>query len=260
MRTIKILLVLGLAGSILSACSLGRAGGTLGTLRQLARTCPRGQLVDGYGADDVSGTSRGNPKLTAQRLDQIRELATETAVCGGHLEVVGFSSSEAAYQTLFDGQLEPVGATLNARLLQVTPMVDAAMATITSALPAATRALPSQGSDIMSQFTAAAQYAQQVGRGYQLRAVILTDGVATTGEVITNVSDFTMAAAASLGRSVPMPALTGAHILFAGVGRVATGTPAPTSYIQALTTFYRMACKRTGAICTVVTDPVGRQS
>jgi hypothetical protein len=256
MRFMRLIIVLLLAGSSLSACSLGQSGGTLGALQQVAKGCPANMQVAGYGAIDVSETGRGNPQLTAERLSEVRQLATETTVCGGHLQVVAFSSSETAYQTLFDGNLIPVGATLNARLLQVTPMVNTAMKTITAALPIATTKLPSQGSDILSQFTAASQYAQQLGHGYQLRVDILTDGLASTGAAITNVSSFDMAAAMSLGRSVPVPALPGALITMTGIGHVATGAPAPTSYVQALTAFYREVCSRTGAQCTVVTNPV----
>jgi hypothetical protein len=255
MRATRLIIILLLAGSALSACSLGQSGGTLGALQQIAKTCPANTQVAGYGAIDVSETGRGNPQLTAERLAEVRQLATETAVCGGHLQVVAFSSSEAAYQTLFDDTLMPVGATLNARLLQVTPMVNIAMKTITAALPIATAKLPSQGSDILSQFTAASQYAQQLGHGYQLRVDILTDGLSNTGVAITNVASFDMAAATSLGHSVPVPALPGALVTMIGIGRVATGAPAPTVYIQALTTFYREICSRTGAHCTVVTDP-----
>lgn len=256
MRFMRLIIVLLLAGSALSACSLGQSGGTLGALQQVAKGCPANMHVAGYDAIDVSETGRGNPELTAERLSEVRQLATETAICGGHLQVVVFSSSETAYQTLFDGNLIPVGATLNARLLQVSPMVNTAMKTITTALPIATAKLPSQGSDILSQLTAASQYAQQLGPGYQLRVNILTDGVSTTGVAITNVASFNIAAATSLGHSVPVPALPGALVSMIGIGRVATGIPAPTSYIQALTAFYREVCSRTGARCTVVTNPV----
>ena len=256
MRATRVIITVLLAGSGLAACSLGQSHGALGALQQVATTCAPNAQVAGYGAIDVSETGRGNPQLTAERLAEVRQLATETAVCGGHLQVIAFSSSEAAYQTLFDGDLTPVGATLNARLLQVTPMVNTAMKTITAALPIATAKLPSQGSDILSQFTAASQYARQLGHGYQLRVDILTDGVATTGVAITNVATFDMAAATSLGHSVPVPALPGAQVTMVGIGRVATGAPAPTYYVQALTTFYQEVCSRTGAHCTVVTNPV----
>ena len=256
MRPLKIILSIAVSGVALSACSFGQSGGTLGTLQQVAKTCPSGQVA-GYGADDVSDSGRGNPQLTAQRLHQIRALVTETAVCGGgHLEVVAFSSSEAAFQTLYDGNVQPVGATENARLLQVPLIVNEVMKTITSALPRATKDLPSQGSDIISQFYAAAQYAEQLGSSYHLNVEILTDGVSTAGEAITNTSGFTSAAAISLGKSVPVPSLKGALVTISGVGQVATGTPAPTWYVQALTNFYQIACRRTGAHCTVVTNPI----
>jgi hypothetical protein len=256
MKTTRLITILLCAAAALSACSIGESGGTLGALEQVAKTCPPNMQVAGYGAIDVGETGRGNPQLSAQLLAEIRRLATQTAVCGGHLQVVAFSSSEAAYQTLFDGNLMPVGATLNARLRQVSPMVNPAMKTITAALPIATAKLPSQGSDILSQFTAVSQYAQQLGHGYQLRVDILTDGLSNTGVAITNVASFDMAAAISLGHSVPVPVLPGALVNMIGLGRVATGAPAPTSYVQALTTFYQEVCSRTGARCTVVTNPV----
>jgi hypothetical protein len=259
-RLIKIITSVAVLGLALSACSLGQSGGSLGALQQLAKSCPSNHQVAGYAAIEDSANARGNSALTNERLLEVQDLADLAAACGGYLQVVAFSSSETAYQTLYIGPLVPTGATLNSRLLQVPGMVAAAMNTVRSALPRATRQLPADGTDVLSELTLAGQMVQQLGSNYQLHALILTDGVSNTGIAITNSAAFTMAAAVSLGKSVPVPSLDRSFVTFAGIGRVATGTPAPTPYVEALTAFYRIACSRTGATCTVVTNPIGEDS
>lgn len=258
-RGLPVLVVLFVAATA-AACGLGEAGGSLGRLQKMAGSCPPGKQVAGFAAIDESGMERGDATLSASRLQQVKNLATQTAVCGGQFEVTAFSSSETAFQTLYQGNLQAVGATLNARLLRVPKIVDAVMQTVTEALPGAVRELPAGATDVLSQFTAAAQYVEQLGNGYALDALILSSGIATTGVAITNVPNFTATAAASLAARVPVPRLAGATVEMTGIGVVASGSPAPTYYVQNLTHFYQIACQKTGADCTVVTNPAGEET
>ncbi len=239
--------------AILSGCGTSTAGGTLGSLRSLAATCPKGKHVAGYSADDVSQNSRSDA-LSAERLPEIRGLATFTAVCGGSLQVVAFSASDAGTQTLYSGALQPSGATLNSRLLKVPAIVDGVMKAVNAGLPNALATMPGNATDVLAQFTLMSQFAEQLGPRYRLYGDVLTTGLQTTGAAITNV-DLTEAAAVDLAKRVPMPSLPGAVVVVSGIGRVASGPPAPSGYVQALIDFYSAACGRTKAACTVTVNP-----
>lgn len=239
---------------MLSACNLGQASGTLGQLQQMASTCPSGDHVVTYVGDDLSQNDRSSA-LNKARLSEIKEAATFTAVCGGVIQVNGFSASDAGSQTLYAGSLQPWGATLNARLLKVTSMIDSVMHTIAAAIPRATSSLPAGATDIMSQLTLMAEFAQQQGPGNRLYGWLLTSGLQTTGEVVTNVH-LTEAAASDLGSRVSVPSLPRSVLTIAGLGELASGPPAPSGYVQSLVTFFTKACTRTGATCVVSINPV----
>jgi hypothetical protein len=237
-----------------SACGLGQASGTLGQLQQLAKSCPHGQVPATYVGDDLSQDDRST-SLSQERLQEIKDAVTFTAACGGVIQVNAFSASDSGTDALFSGPLQPSGATLNARLLKVTPMVNAAMKTITTNLSAATVNLPANATDITSELTLMGEYAQQQGAGHRLYGLLLTSGLQTTGDVVTN-ANLSQAAAADLGDRVPVPMLPSSVLTIAGLGRVATGPSAPSGYVQSLITFFTKACTRTGAACTVSINPV----
>lgn len=85
-----------------------QTGGKLAVLHELAHSCPSNKKIAAYVALDEEGRLRGR-KLTDARIAVVQNVATQVAVCGGHLRVVGFSSSPAASVTLFDGPLDPPG-------------------------------------------------------------------------------------------------------------------------------------------------------
>jgi len=85
------------------------------------------------------------------------------------------------------------------------------------------------------------------------RALILTDGVQTTGTVVVNSPDFTSAVAADLAARVPVPDLSGVSVTVAGLGQV-VGDPPPSEFVAALNTFFTDTCARTNATCQIVTD------
>lgn len=226
------------------------AQASLNGLRQIAETCPD-QHVAAYVAVDFSDTARSE-SLAASRRDAIRSEAERVAVCGGTLKVVAFSSSTAAIQTLFDGPLKAEGATENARLRRIDRTVEPVDEAIADGWNSAEAELPGDGSDVLGQFTLASEYfAQQ--RDASHRALILTDGVQTTGTVVVNSPDFTSTVASDLAASVPVPDLSGATVTVAGLGQV-VGDPPPSEFVAALNTFFTDTCARTNATCQIVTD------
>lgn len=250
-----LVLVIGIAS--IAACS-PQLGGELGELQTMTGNCPAGKKFAGFVTLDASSTAR-SPEITSSQLAVARATAQQTAVCGGHLRVSAFSSSSAATETIYDGDLAPPGATETARLRQVPDLVTATMNTVEGKLRDAVARLPGDGTDVVAQLSEAREYGTQLGDGYELHAVIVTDGVATAG-VITNTPDFTSVTATDLGQRVPVPDLTGAFVTFTGIGKVA-GPPPPSSYVDALKTFYAAVCTRTKATnCTVVTDFTSKRS
>lgn len=241
----------GLACGLLAACSPSM-GGELGQLQAMADNCPQAGKPATFVSVDVSQTMRSSD-ISASQLGIVRTMAEQTAVCSGRLRVSAFSSSSTATVTLYDGELAPLGATEPARLRRIPDLVAEVMQQVERALRDASDQLPGDGTDVLAQLDNAAEYAHQVGLGYVLDAVFVTDGVATTG-TITNAASFDLSAAQDLATRVPVPDLTGASVLFAGVGRT-SGPPPPSAYVEALKRFYTDACTRTRArSCTVVTD------
>lgn len=221
-----------------------------GPLERVAASCPEGDSAS-YVAVDFSDTARSE-SLAASRRGAIHTEAERVAVCGGTLKVVAFSSSTAAIVTLFDGAIHAEGATQNARLRRAGQAIDPVDDAVAAAWNAAESELPGDGSDVLGQFTLAAEYfAQRPDAAH--RALILTDGVQTTGTVVVNSPDFTSAVAADLAARVPVPDLSGVTVTVAGLGQV-VGDPPPSEFVAALNTFFTDTCARTNATCQIVTD------
>lgn len=202
-------------------------------------------------AVDFSDTARSEA-LGARRRDAIRSEAERVAVCGGTLKVAAFSSSTAAIVTLFDGRLEAEGATQNARLRRVDRTVDPVEDTIAEVWVSAEAELPGDGSDVLGQLILASEYFAQRPDATH-RALILTDGVQTTGTVVVNSPDFTPAVAAYIASSVAVPDLSGVSVTVAGLGQVVGEAP-PSEFVAAFNTFFTDTCARTNAACQIVTD------
>ncbi len=244
-------LILVLLAGLTSACGSGPAAhGDLGQLERLAETCADEEAAT-YVAVDFSDTARSE-SLGANRREAIRTEAERVAVCGGTLRVVAFSSSTAAIVSLFDGPIEAEGATQNARLRRVERTVAPAEEAIAAGWDAAEAGLPGGGSDVLGQFTLASEYfAQRPNSSH--RALILTDGVQTTGSVVVNSPDFTSVVASELAARVPVPDLSDVNVTVAGIGQV-VGDPPPSEFVAALNTFFTDTCARTNATCQIVTD------
>lgn len=211
------------------------------------RKCPtRPPAV--YAALDVSDSARSSA-LVAERLAAVESLLTDTAVCGGRVRVVAFTGSAAATEVLLEQDLAPEGATRRAQLRRVPALVDEAVGEVRAKLPAAADRLPPGGTDVLAQLALAGEFRTLTGTTRPLQVVVWSDGIASA-PVDLNTADLDVARASSLAEGVAPPDLSGADVTFAGIGRPAGALP-PTSYVDALKAFYRTACERSHATCTV---------
>ena len=210
-----------------------------------------------YAALDVSDSGR-SPALVAERMAAVEEVLTDAAVCGGRAKVVAFTASAAATDVLLDQELAPEGATRRAQLRRVPKLVDGALAEVRTKLPAAADHLPAGGTDVLAQLGLAAEFLDQAGPDRPLTVVIWSDGIATS-PVDLNQADLDATRAGALALGVDAPDLAGALVTFAGVGRPAGAVP-PTPFVDALKAFYRAACQRSGATCTVVSGASAARS
>lgn len=256
-RSLTALITLPLA---LSACGLstGHAAGELGANQTLLASCPKSVRLATKVDIDVSGSDRTST-LDAQRLSAVEDQARRTAVCGGHLQVTAFSATSAATTVLYDGEITLAGATDNARLRQVPATVKQITTEVAQAYTAKIGSLTPGGSDIAGQYRLAAEYLAQLGSGYRLDLVLLTDGFQTAGFTISN-TPLDPAAAEALADKVAVPKLPGASITVAGIGQVASQPPS-SAVVAGVVAFYNALCHQTGAAqCLSVTDytPTGR--
>lgn len=254
------LVALLLAGVVmLAGCGLASAPpGELGQDQTILASCPKDTRPASKVDLDVSGSSL-TATLQPERAAVIRDVARQTAVCGGHLRVTAFSGSSASTAVLYDGELSLPGATDNARLRRVPDLVDKVIATVTQAYSGAVGQLDPGSSDIVAEVRLASEYANQLNNGYQLRLVVLTDGFQTAGFDLGG-SALTDAQATALADRVKLPKLPGAHVTVAGIGKV-VGPPPPSTVVDGVIAFYNALCARTeAASCLSVTDytPAGR--
>jgi len=116
--------------------------------------------------------------------------------------------------------------------------------------------LSANATDVLAQLTLMVQFANQLGPSYALFGLVLSSGLQTTGEVVTN-TDLSQTAALYLANRIPVPSLSGAHLTISGIGVVASGPPAPSGFVEALAAFYTKVCTRTGATaCTITVNPI----
>lgn len=234
----------------LTACSSLNASTTPD--QTILAACAADKRVAGDVEIDGSGSGSGDA-IAAERLAITADVVRRTAICGGHLLVRVFSASSGATVTIYDGDLTLPGATDNARMRRVGALVEKVMAEITAKYGDAVAALPDGGSDITSVYRLAAEYAAQLGDGYQLHLYVLSDGLNNIGTDLTT-QVLTTEQATDLASTVNVPTLTGASITVAGLGRI-NGDPAPSAQVEGLVAFYNTLCAKTGAkTCVSVTD------
>ena len=245
--------------AVIASClaAVGAAGCTGQLPEHVADRSCAGRPPAVYAALDVSDSGR-SPALVAERLAAVKAVLIDTAVCGGRARVVAFTASAAATDVLFDRDLTPEGATRRARLRRVPELVDGAMGEVRARLQAAADHLPAGGTDVLAQLGLAREFQSQTGPDRPLRIVVWSDGIATS-PVDLNRADLDATTAGALALPIDTPRLAGADVTFAGVGRPAGALP-PTRYVDALKAFYRAACERSGATCTVVSGAGVAQS
>ena len=244
----------------LSGCSETSTASELGALQIRLTDCPADHReLAAFISDDASGTGRSD-NLSHTRLDVIRDVLTQVAVCGGRAKIVAFSSSAAATATIYESELKPAGATENARLRRVPALIDAAMETVNANYASAVESVPPGGTDVFSQLTLGREYIYQLasfGTDPSLWLVIQSDGIQTVGSHLADPS-LTPEQGTAIGSNVAVPQLPGVDVLITGIGKTA-GDPPSTTYIDALKAAYQAACENTSAAsCTIVTDYAGR--
>ena len=243
------------AALTLTACSSLNA--TTTPDQAILAACARDKQVAADVEVDGSGSSSGDT-ITTERLATTADVVRRTGICGGHLRVRAFSASSGATVTIYDGNLSLPGATDNARLRRVDALVEKVIAEITAKYGDAIAALPGGGSDITSVYRLADEYATQLGDGYQLYLYVLTDGLNNIGTDLTS-QVLTPKQATDLAATVSVPALPGASITVAGLGRI-DGDAAPSALVEGLVAFYDALCVKTGAkTCVSVTDYTARR-
>ncbi|WKX09973.1 hypothetical protein [Streptomyces sp. NL15-2K] len=253
-RRLRLATVVALAAATTtSACSVGSSPhGKLAQDKRILASCdaaapPASDIqIDGTG-------SSASKVITEERMAAIEQIVRTTAICSGRLRVTVFSASSAATAMLFDGPLPLHGATDNARLKRVAKVVDDAMTGIRDAYGPAVASLKGKGSDITAQYRLAGEWSNQVGEGFRLHLVLLTDGFQNVG-VDLGKRAISKQEAVELANKTDVPKLPGASVTVAGLGRVA-GSPPRSDIVEGLVNFYDALCKKTGAAkCVSVTD------
>ncbi|PPG90707.1 hypothetical protein C5C00_01655 [Rathayibacter rathayi] len=233
------------------------SGGAITALQERLLACSDDATYNAFDALDGSASSQDAPLLTA-RWDAVRDNIVQAAVCGGHARVVVVSSSSATSILLLDSDLQPAGATENARLRRVDGLVDETIEHAKAAYAAALPGLEPNGSDLTAAYFALGDYIEErdgAGGEQAYSAQVATDGIQNVG---VNLGDplLTAASAESLATSVAVPQLDGrVSVSFLGIGKVAGSEQPSTEYVNGLKAFWSATCEVTGAgSCTVLTD------
>jgi hypothetical protein len=229
----------------------------LATAKQVAQTC-HDKPVAAMVALDVSG-SMASKTFSKQRVRMVMDGAEQTAVCGGHLRVLVFSTSSARTGVLYDGQLTPTGATETSRLRRSLKQTVAVVDEVEKNYVGTPGQLSPDGSDILGTYLLAGQYFTQLGDRYGTKVFMVdTDGF-STDDVLIPGRAMSPAQAKKLAISASVPPLPGVDVTVAGLGKE-NGTPPDTAVVEGLTAFYDAVCAKTkAASCTSVTDYVGGQ-
>jgi hypothetical protein len=243
---------------LVTACGLkagtGAPGGVAGTLARLEPlTASCNGEINAYDGVDASASGRGDPSLFASRLQALKDMADQAAACGGYMKAVAFSSSAAETFTLGEAEFPTSSGTETARLIEANKAEDGLLGEVEDNLSKALRQLNPNGTDALAQLTLAKQFEAQRPSG-KLDVQLETDGIATTKPVVMNTPAFTAQTARAAARRVTLPKLDGASVRIAGIGQTTGTRRLSTVRTNALTTFYELACRRTGAECLITTD------
>jgi hypothetical protein len=244
---------LGAAVAATSACgSASNSAGQLAADQQILSACDAASPPAADVQLDGSGSSSSD-SIVEERLKATESIVRTTAICGGRLRVSVFSSTSAATNVLIDRPLRLDGATDNARLKKLPPLVTDVMATIRANYSSAVKSLPSGGTDISAEYRLASEWLGQVGGPYRLHLYLLTDGFQNVG-ITLDKGAVSKEQAADLAGRTAVPQLPGSSIVVAGLGRVASDPPS-SDVVDGLVAFYDALCKKTAAAsCASVTD------
>jgi hypothetical protein len=245
------------AALALAGCGLqasGTAGGVAGLLARLhplEAQC-HGSM-SGFFGWDFSGSDRGSSPLMASRLKQLRAMTDQVAACGGTLQAVAFSSSTTDTSTLAEAAFPTTSSTDTARLIQANRVIGRFMAEATKNVASAMNRVSPAGTDVLGELGLARQ-SQEQHPGGTLYVTLATDGIATTGPVFMDRQTFTKPVAEAAAETVTVPDLPGAQVRMVGVGKTAApgARQLSTARTEALTAFYRIVCKRTGAASCLI--------
>ena len=241
----------------LTACSTPSLPGQLGHLQRVASTCPTGstKLASFIAVDGSDAVS--DQKLASQRLAVIDQVTERTLLCGGHLQVVGFSTTSAANATIYDAELPTLqGATVTARVRQAGPVLKRVEDAISKAYLPTLTSLPTTATDVVGELRLAGEYQPALGSGYELNAWLLTDGLQNVG--VNLYSPLTPAQAQATANQIEVPDLQGATVTVAGLGAV-YDPPVSSAVANSLVAFYTDLLARTHAahVVAVTTFPTG---
>lgn len=253
-RALSLVAGLGLTLGSLAGCGISEVTG--GDTEWLA-TCPEDAKLATSLHYDASGSSTTG-ELSDQDLVILRDAVGRTAACRGHLRVSAFAGSSAGTSELFDSELHLKGATDTARLRRIPALVDE----VVEQVAADYRSLPEMtgGTDVVGQLRGDREYVEQLGEGYRLWSITVTDGFQTAGIRVRKLGD--RGAAQEAAQTLPTVdfAGLGAEVLFVGIGTAARQVAPPTSVVEAVKAFYEVVCDRLSArSCRVATDytPIG---
>jgi hypothetical protein len=254
-RTLPLVAASGLALASLAACTFTSSpAGELGRDARILATCGKGVRPAVDVQLDGTGSS-ASAQIAGERLAAVEQLVRTAAVCGGRVRVSVFSSSSVATVTLFEGALPLAGATQNARLRRVPRVVGRVMTQVRRSYGPAVRRLDRGGSDVLGVYRLAGEWSRQLGSASRLRLFVFTDGFQNVGPVkLGGTALSNSGRARGLAERVRVPALPGAQITVAGLGRVA-GKPPSSAVVEGLVAFYDAVCHRAGAAhCVSVSD------
>ncbi len=249
MRSIRLrlatLVVLALSTS---ACAEVGGGGTFDY------ECPETPLLQ-VSLLDVSASGR-NETILVERLDAIQVDAEKVADCDGELIVVAWAGPSSASDILFSGAIPVAGATEIGKDRKIPEAVEKAMGELRANLQISLGRLSPDNSDLIGGFYLLSDLVTGKGAGKAVTAHLFTDGISTSGAIVTNAATLNQAVVDRLVSEQTMPALEGIEIRLYGIGRVAVDVQPPQDFIQLVQNYSAAICGKTGALCSVFTTVV----
>ncbi len=251
---------LAVGGSILaSACGLA---GPASTYDYACPTNSKGEEADLATLSflDLSGSGQ-DLNILGERLDLLQVELERVADCDGRATVIGFTSSTAAHQVLFDHHFDLEGATEIARDLNLPDEIADAMAKIGFEAQKAIEELPSDATDANTIFVLGSEFATAHADADTVVEIYgFTDGINTTGDANLNVAGLDNEAAIELADYLTPTDLSDVDTLtIRGIGKVAGDAQPPTDYVSAVRAHWQRVCDNSGATtCTITIGAVSR--